>query len=195
VLDVDVKNGKDGLAGLRQLTGRAAMPLTPAAHTPSGGYHVYFRQPKKRITTTVCNPADGLDWRGDGGYVIVPAIGTGYRWGEYSFENCALLSTPAELMPRTERRAGRIPGQQGSVAAQAGITSNALNGALHRLLSAEFGERNNLLFWTSNRFAEGVRSGLLTASDAQDFLCRAALEIGLTEREAGATIDSAFMGL
>jgi len=195
VLDVDMKNEKDGLASLRQLTGRAALPLTPAAHTPSGGYHIYFRQPKKRITATVCNPANGLDWRGDGGYVIVPAIGIGYRWGEQNFDNCNLLTVPAELMPKTTRRAWRVAGLQCSVGAQAGITGNGLTGALHRLLNAEVGERNNLLFWTSNRFAEGVRSGLLTASDAQDLLCRAAAEIGLTEREAGATIDSAFAGL
>jgi len=195
VLDIDMKNGKDGLAGLSQLTGRAALPLTPAAHTPSGGYHIYFRQPKNRITTTVCNPASGLDWRGDGAYVIVPARGTGYRWGEYNFDNCNLLTAPAELMPKSERRTRQLQGQQCGAGTPPRITGNGLNGALHRLLSAEVGERNNLLFWTSNRFAEGVRSGLLTASDAQDLLCRAASEIGLTEREAGATIDSAFTGL
>lgn len=80
VLDVDNKNGKDGMASLLKLT-RGEEPDTLKVRTPSGGVHYYFRTDQ-----TVRNAAGflkGLDIRGDGGYIVAPPSiidGVEYVW-------------------------------------------------------------------------------------------------------------------
>ena len=74
VLDIDVKNGKDGFAavpGWEKMT-------TLRSHTASGGAHLFFRanQPIRCATGS-----DGVDVRGEGGYVIVPPS-QGYSWAD-----------------------------------------------------------------------------------------------------------------
>jgi putative DNA primase/helicase len=83
-LDVDVKDprkyGFDTLADL----GFAILPNTPMVHTRSGGLHVYFERPTEGLRNTAGSRGrgigPGLDWRGDGGYVILPSPGSGYWW-------------------------------------------------------------------------------------------------------------------
>lgn len=72
VLDIDVKNGKDGFAAVPGWRGMS--PLR--SHTASGGAHLFFRadQPIRCATGR-----DGVDVRGEGGYVIVPPS-EGYSW-------------------------------------------------------------------------------------------------------------------
>ena len=85
VLDVDVKhadrNGFDTLADLDC----AILPDTPMTHTASGGLHLYFHPPAApEIRNTEGEKGRGigrgLDWRGTGGYVIVPSPNSGYWW-------------------------------------------------------------------------------------------------------------------
>jgi hypothetical protein len=72
VLDLDKKNGKDGFAAIPDW-----QHLSPAiARTGSGGAHLYFRADGPVRCST---GKDGVDVRGDGGYVIVPPS-TGYSW-------------------------------------------------------------------------------------------------------------------
>jgi len=88
VLDIDVKrrgeNGFDTLADLEH----AILPETPIAHTASGGLHVYFDPSERAIRNTADKRGrgigPGLDVRGDGGYVIVPAPGSGYEWDPFA---------------------------------------------------------------------------------------------------------------
>jgi hypothetical protein len=83
VLDVDIKNGRDGEAGLRQLEQKhGKLPPTIEAITPSKGRHLWFRMPAHPVQNSVSVLAPGLDIRGDGGYVVAPpsqADGT-YAW-------------------------------------------------------------------------------------------------------------------
>lgn len=86
VLDVDRKNGIDGLDTLDEL-GAAILPETPLAHTASGGLHIYFQAGRTPIRNTAGargrGLGRGLDIRGDGGYVIVCALtGVGYTPGD-----------------------------------------------------------------------------------------------------------------
>ncbi|MFJ3617691.1 bifunctional DNA primase/polymerase [Streptomyces iakyrus] len=57
------------------------------------------------------------------------------------------------------------------------------------VLDSPRGTRNNRLFWAACRAAEDARNG---RQDAQDALLQAALDAGLDEREARATIRSAY---
>ena len=71
VLDLDAKSGKNGFAHVPDWE-----HLTPTiAMTPSGGAHLYFRASGTRSTAT----KNGVDTRGEGGYVILPPS-PGYRW-------------------------------------------------------------------------------------------------------------------
>lgn len=70
VLDVDMKNGKDGKAALAQL---GEVPKTCTVQTPSGGLHLYFRYPENGCPTNAGIIGEGLDLRGDiNGYVVGP---------------------------------------------------------------------------------------------------------------------------
>jgi putative DNA primase/helicase len=106
VLDIDVKhppvNGFDTLDEL----GFAILPDTPMVHTASGGLHLYFTPPSHPIRNTQSTRGargigPGLDWRGDGGYVILPAAKSGYRWDPvWNLDTAAPAPVPAALLPR-----------------------------------------------------------------------------------------------
>lgn len=85
VLDVDMKNGKDGLETLRALEARhGKLPETAVVLTPSGGFHYWFRPPEGvAIGSSADKLGSGLDIRGDGGYVCIPPSsidGKAYTW-------------------------------------------------------------------------------------------------------------------
>ncbi len=62
VLDVDRKNGKDGLETLKTL---GELPKTYTVRTKSGGLHFYFKHPGTLVKTTAGVIGSGLDIRGD----------------------------------------------------------------------------------------------------------------------------------
>ena len=85
VLDVDVKKGQVGpesLDSLEILYG--SLPSTLTATTASGGLHLYFKSPPS--ANTVNKIGNGLDTRGEGGYVVAPpsilSDGSMYKWDE-----------------------------------------------------------------------------------------------------------------
>jgi hypothetical protein len=74
VLDLDRKNGNDGVAGFRRLceahgTSIRDLPPTISVATASGGAHVYYRG---RAGNSAHKLAPGIDTRGEGGYVVGP---------------------------------------------------------------------------------------------------------------------------
>ena len=87
VIDLDVKNGVNGLANWKALVAQhPPVPQTWEAETPSTGRHLYFRKPKDLTINssagTVLGP--GIDVRGEGGYIVAPPSSLGaagsYRW-------------------------------------------------------------------------------------------------------------------
>jgi hypothetical protein len=94
VLDID---GEDGELSLRKIekSHGAVLPPTVEAITGGGGRHLYFRLPDFEGAPDVRNSAkflgDGLDVRGEGGYVVAPPSvhksGRKYVWSvDTSFE-------------------------------------------------------------------------------------------------------------
>lgn len=104
VLDVDVKNGKDGEAALRAL-GYNLETLSPLrVSTPSGGQHIYFKW-HEGLRNSVDQIALGVDVRGEGGYVIAP--GAINETGSYTvLENTSPMASgtypdwPESLSPK-----------------------------------------------------------------------------------------------
>ena len=78
VLDIDMKNVKDGEASLAELERELGkLPNTYSVKTPTGGRHLYFKAPRDEVirsTAGVLGP--GLDVRARGGLII--AAGPGY---------------------------------------------------------------------------------------------------------------------
>lgn len=71
VLDVDPKNGgTDTLEALIRQYGD--FTATYAVVTGSGGAHFYFRHPGFAVRNQAGSLGDGIDVRGDGGYVVAP---------------------------------------------------------------------------------------------------------------------------
>ena len=60
------------------------LPVTPTAITGGGGKHIFFQHPGFDIRNSAGKLGKGLDFRGDGGYVVVsPSIhpsGNPYKW-------------------------------------------------------------------------------------------------------------------
>jgi hypothetical protein len=112
VLDVDVKDdrayGWDTLDSL----GKAILPETWMAHTPTGGTHIYFAAIDVDIGCSIGKGGlgPGLDVRGEGGYVIAPPS-PGYWWDPHcNPDTVSLAPAPAWLghrekvpAPKTKR--------------------------------------------------------------------------------------------
>jgi hypothetical protein len=162
VLDIDVKrpdaNGFDTLDDL----GISILPETPMVHTATGGLHLYFAAPDRGLRNTGGGRGrgigPGLDWRGDGGYVIVPSPGSGYRWDPHcNFRTTPLAEVPLALLPREVER----PVAAGPVKPETGLSryaEAALDSACRRIMAAPAGEQEATI--NGEVFAIGTLAGV-----------------------------------
>jgi hypothetical protein len=135
-LDVDPKHGgDDSLAELERRFG--PLPETVEARTGGGGRHLYFAHPGA-IAPNRAGLAQGIDLRGDGGYVVAPPSlhpsGQLYAW--------APGRSPEEIAPAALPRwllfAGRGPRAGRSLAAwrqlvQEGVSEGERNSTVASL--------------------------------------------------------------
>lgn len=187
VLDVDVKDpAKYGFDTLDEL-GFAILPVTPIAHTASGGIHLHFARTVAIRNTTGAKGSrgigPGLDWRGDGGYVILPADGSGYWWDPICGPEALLAPVPLALLPREPLPVGNPP--NGSPPAQKertiGVASSyadaALDSAYHRIIGAPNGEQESTLSRECLTIGSLAGAGLIEQAFALTTLLSAASQI------------------
>ncbi len=88
-VDIDAKNGHSGFETLRALEQEhERLPTTLTNLTPHNGEHRIFRV-AGQIRNSVGKLGQGLDIRGDGGFILIPPSridGTSYRWRDSSAE-------------------------------------------------------------------------------------------------------------
>ena len=158
VLDVDPRH--DGFETLARL-GFKELPITMTASTAGGGVHIYFEPPVPPIRNTSGDRGRGvgvgLDWRGEGGYVILPSPLSGYKW----ISTEPLAPVPAALMPKEAPTSFRSPPPSPPAIECTELTrygEAALRSAAEKIMSAPNGAQE----WTLN--AEALSIGRLAGA-------------------------------
>jgi hypothetical protein len=96
VLDVDVKNGKNGF---KYIGDKMTNIVTPCSKTPSGGIHYFFKYPQGENignVTDLYGENSGVDIRAEGGFVVIPHT-EGYQWIIH-FDSVPLAPLPEWLL-------------------------------------------------------------------------------------------------
>lgn len=191
VVDIDTHSDGSGFPALQRARSEGLIKEWCAlVRTPSGGLHLYFTSDALREQNSWQAPKAHVDFRGTGGYVLVPPSRVTQPDGEtrpYQLRsNIAVGVVPVDadrlrnfLDPRPMR-----PSRDG-----ASTTRESDVQRLSRWVSAlGEGERNRGLFWAACRLAENRTS----AADAFAELGPAAEHTGLGTREITTTIRSAY---
>lgn len=190
VVDVDVHGPVNGFAAFEQATYAGLIDgWTVMVDTPSGGMHAYY--PATPGVTQPCWQAarTGIDFRGDGGYVIAPPSTVPSDAELLRYRLRTVNTEPAGVLEAERLRdfVDPRPAPASRTTAPAGYGADASRLAAWVASRVE-GERNRSLFWAACRLAEnGIRP-----SDALDVLSAAAGRAGLAEREISATVRSAY---
>jgi len=91
VFDID---SQEGISAVHE---RGGFPQTPRSKTGGGGLHIFLKHPQTGNLKNFVKRLPGLDFRGDGGYVVIPPSlhpsGNQYAWDVSPFEcGCAEMS-------------------------------------------------------------------------------------------------------
>ena len=86
IIDIDRRKNFNGLQNFKN-AGHELSP-TVSASTPRGSIHLYFKAPLCEVPCSASKIAEGVDIKGDGGFVIAPPSIT--KWGKYSW-GCFLI--------------------------------------------------------------------------------------------------------
>jgi putative DNA primase/helicase len=196
-IDLDAKNGRDGPASwehLKHQCGDVDDSAAPISQTPSGGLHVLFAANGDKIGNSAGKLGDGIDVRGDGGYIVLPPSvledGSRYAWQDgRKPTDCTPPPLPgalAELLTGGNGARSR-PSPSAPIHAEA-YARAALQGELGKLAAATVGERNNTLNAAAFSLGQLVGAGALVRGDMESRLLAVALAVGLGERESLAAI-------
>ncbi len=161
VLDVDIKhppiNGFDTLA---EFGFDASLPATRMVITRSGGLHLHFAAGLHRFGNTAGEKGrgigPGLDWRGEGGLVLLPGGSSGYRWhDEFGFD-APLAPVPKNLLPRQPKHHHRDKPIE-PVNGLSPYAEAALDSACRKIRAAPDGEQEATL--NGEAFSIGTLAG------------------------------------
>ncbi|CAM3088808.1 VapE domain-containing protein [Paracoccus nototheniae] len=190
VLDVDVKNGKDGLASLNQLGFPDIHVMSPVrSGSPSGGWHVFLKY-KPGLKATVGQIGPGLDVRNNGGFVIAPdSLKDGKRYVVHGLDltrDTVLPEWPQALTPPAKPDRGAVEVREASPSHMEWARGE-LDAHAARVADAGEGTRQSALN-NASMWAGGVGAhGALTRDQAEELLVAAGLTCGLSDREARST--------
>lgn len=191
VVDIDAHSG--GETTYAELRRNHDLPRTALAATGSGR-HLYFARPDDEpIPNSVGALGEGVDIRADGGYIVAPpsrhANGRTYRWvGSRPVERLP-ASLVAVLMPPARQPVDSPIVVRGDTYVRAAYERECAD-----VRAAPVHTRNNTLNRAAFSLGQLVESTGLTEAVVFDGLLAAALDVGLSRREAVATIRSGLRG-
>jgi len=189
VVDLDRHDGgADGLEAWAEVSGETD---APAVDTPSGGRHIYFRQPEGRAhgNREGALKGRGINIRGNGGYVVAPGALRSDGEGAYQPVPAgalvaappvpdwlyALIDPPA-VKPEPRRRPAAPPIADARLARYA---DKAIAAEIDALRAAAKGGRNNQLNRSAFALGQMVGAGWIGEAAAMARLISAAQDCGL----------------
>ena len=188
VVDIDVTKTDSGFAALER-AGAAGLIEGELARvrTPSGGLHVYFPAIAARPQRCWQAASAHIDFRGDGGYVIVPPSALATENGSVSYRLYSLFAAGSKPVDSVALRNLIDPRPPRAPSPPAETMSPMPSRLAHWVSKLQEGERNRGLFWAARRLTEaGFGPEAVEAA-----LAPAAQTAGLLEREITSTISSA----
>jgi len=200
VVDVDGETGRNTLSGLKAKYGE--LPKTVTVRTDNGR-HYYFRSGGVAVRNSAGRLGEGLDFRGDGGYVVGPgsvhASGVKYQFvdgralGEVDFAKAPKWLLDAAKAPGDKAEADiecTQPLPLAKVERASAYAGAALRRELDRLAKAPKHQRNNTLNICAFKLGQLLPYGILSKGAVTDDLLRVALRIDLDDSEIRPTIAS-----
>jgi hypothetical protein len=186
VVDVDVKPDATGFTALHRAVDEGLLDGEIArVRTPSGGMHIYFPADRTRPQRCWQAARAHIDFRGEGGYVVVPPSVVVASSGVAAYRPFSLSAAETHPIDAVALRNFLDPRPAPVRNAPGAVASGDL--LAHWLAKLREGERNHGLFWAACRLSEaGVHADAIV-----DVLGPAATRIGLDEREIERTVYSA----
>ena len=193
VMDVDSPEGQGEV-------NKQGVPETVTAKTAKGR-HYFFNHPGRHVKNDV-RILDGVDIKGDGGYVVLPPsihpdTGLPYAWEHSPLENATVADAPQWLLDLIEGEAQEKPQPEKSAPISEPPTNGrdpyldkAMSNVLLELSTAPDKTRNNTLNIAAMRFGNFVAAGRLDQAEAENQLRVVATAIGLDPGEINDTIQS-----
>jgi putative DNA primase/helicase len=198
VLDVDGDVGKESLKALQAKHGQ--LPKTMTVQTGKGR-HRYFRCDGAHVGNSVGKLGEGIDVRGDGGYVVgvgsIHVSGTTYKFvDERGPEEIKVALAPEWLLnlvtaKDVAREVIELPAVPPEKLDRArSYADAALRRELDRLGKAPQHQRNDTLNRTAFKLGQLLPYAILDRQKVTDDLARVARSIGLDDGEIQPTIAS-----
>lgn len=189
VVDVDVHGPHDGRAAYQRSTDAGLVDGAGLlVRTPTGGTHVYFPATPGKEQRSWQAATAGIDFRGDGGYIIAPPSRRTIDGNMRRYEVADIAANSIGTVDAARLRDFLDP--RTIAPPRAGGTSMVVDS--ERLAAwvagRGEGERNRGLFWAACRLAENG----VSPADALDALEAAAHSAGLGDREITTTVRSAY---
>lgn len=190
VVDVDVHDSGTGFAAFERA--RAANLVNGWAwlvRTPSGGLHAYFPRLTSSEQRSWQIPSKHIDFRGDGGYIIVPPSEITTASGKLrTYELIAAAQHQPEQVDAVQLRSLLDPPRLSPSPPGSGLLGSRPEKLAEWVASQSEGGRNRGLFWAACRMTEDGHAFDSTAA----LLGAAARTSGLDDREVLTTIRSAY---
>ena len=189
VVDVDVHGPHDGRAAYQRATDAGLVDGAGLlARTPTGGTHVYFPATPGKEQRSWQAADVGVDFRGDGGYIIAPPSRRIIDGNVRLYEVADIAAHSVGTVDAARLRDFLDPRPVAPPRASSGSMEVDAERLAAWVAGRGEGERNRGLFWAACRLAEkGV-----SAVDALDALGAAAQSAGLGDREIATTVRSAY---
>jgi hypothetical protein len=205
-LDRNHENGHDGLLEWWKVAQDhddvESWVYTYMVNTPSGGRHIWFRDPKfpeEPHRNTAAKLGPGIDTRADGGYVIIPPSQT--EKGSYVEhttpsdppEGRQILDPPGwllEMLAPKPRSSEPVEIKAKDSTSAAKYATAAFKKEIDLLAGTPSGGRNHALNKAAFSLGTLVGAGLLDRTEVENALEQTAYSIGLSEWETMRTIES-----
>ncbi|NHU86421.1 DNA primase, partial [Kocuria sp. JC486] len=190
VVDVDLNERVNGFDAINRAHDAGMLGhWEVVTRTPSGGAHLFYPATPQTPQRSWQAARAGVDFRGDGGYIIVPPSHRNIDGQQRHYTLEQINHGPASALNAQRLRDFLDPRPQVPAPESRGAHRSADVAALaERVASLREGERNLGLFKAACRLAENGTS----PSDALDVLGAAAGQAGLGEREISRTVRSAY---